>query len=170
MRVIFLDIDGVLNRLKPLSNGYCGIDGYNLDNLCKILSHFPDVRIVLSSAWRYLVHNGDFSLRGFEYLLCIHGADADVIKDRIIGVTETDEDTLERLLQKSATINLLVEYGITIRRSQIRKWVRDNNVEQFIVIDDLDLRMEGLRKTDPDIGLDSRMAKEIIEKDFQNAE
>jgi len=66
MKVIFLDIDGVLNREGTkerievecpdgsLANGAIGVDARLRDLLLGWLVERPDVKIVLSSTWRYL--------------------------------------------------------------------------------------------------------------------
>lgn len=54
MKVLFLDIDGVLNRLgtKERFNGYLGVDKELLSRLLTWLKERPDVKVVLSSTWR----------------------------------------------------------------------------------------------------------------------
>jgi HAD domain in Swiss Army Knife RNA repair proteins len=66
MKVIFLDIDGVLNKEGTkerievecpdgsLANGAIGIDAKLRDLLLGWLATHPEVKIVLSSTWRYL--------------------------------------------------------------------------------------------------------------------
>src|SRR4051812_10891411 len=55
--VLFLDIDGCLNRKIAHANGYCGLRPKNVRNLNHILAS-PRVRIVISSAWRYMISSG----------------------------------------------------------------------------------------------------------------
>lgn len=55
MRLLFLDIDGVLNNGKPTASGYCTIDYDKALLLNELLDTLPDVKVVISSAWRYLV-------------------------------------------------------------------------------------------------------------------
>jgi len=85
--VIFLDIDGVLNghefNHQALSNV---IERRCVHRLNRILDD-TDARIVLTSAWRYMIHGGSMTLQGFEYLLRSHG----VIAGRLIGATCLDE-------------------------------------------------------------------------------
>lgn len=53
MKVIFLDVDGVLNEEKSRSRcvGYKGIDDSKAGNLAKIV-HATDAKIVLISTWK----------------------------------------------------------------------------------------------------------------------
>lgn len=61
MKILFLDIDGVLNNdvtveritgRGALYNGYLGINPYLRDIYLTWLKKYPDVAIVLSSSWR----------------------------------------------------------------------------------------------------------------------
>jgi len=85
--VVYLDIDGVLNwhRFSCLAQSNI-IHPYNVKNLNFILLQ-TEARIVLSSAWRYMIHGGAMTLGGFEYLLRTHG----VVAGRLIGATCSDE-------------------------------------------------------------------------------
>ena len=57
MRVIFLDIDGVVNSEETLkkvsSGGILGIDPYLAFLVGRISLALPDVKFVLSSSWRH---------------------------------------------------------------------------------------------------------------------
>lgn len=72
MKVLFLDIDGVLNDHSPHENGYCGLQSDKLRWLDVIVSE-TGCKLVLASAWRYLILGGAMTATGFEYLLLIHG-------------------------------------------------------------------------------------------------
>ena len=114
--LIFLDIDGVLN-------------GHNFDDHPSVLSNTIDREcvealnrlivavdpdIVLSSAWRYMIHGGAMTLKGFEYLLRTHGVMAN---DRLIGLTLTD-----------ATY--------PTRGEQIQAWLDEFGSRPYVVLDD----------------------------------
>lgn len=127
MKIIFLDIDGVLNHCHletpfkrydgtianpvkgtPDLNFHRGMDFDKIEHLNYILDSLPDWKIVISSAWGY--HGTDdcttkdfFIHFGFKH---IH---------KIIG--ETDK----------------CFYG---RGLQILEWVDGNQVEDFITIED----------------------------------
>lgn len=72
--IIFLDIDGVLNGHDRHANGYCGIHPDKVERLNRIVRE-TGAKIVISSAWRYMVRKGAMTLDGFRYLLLIHGLD-----------------------------------------------------------------------------------------------
>jgi len=73
MKVIFLDIDGVLNGHEFCEHAKsCGINPECVCELNRIIAA-TDAKIVLSSAWRYMVHGGALTLKGFEYMLRTHG-------------------------------------------------------------------------------------------------
>lgn len=73
MRILFLDVDGVLNAHDRYANGHCGLHADKLALLDGIVAR-TGCKIVLSSAWRYMVLNGAMSLNGFAYMLMINGA------------------------------------------------------------------------------------------------
>jgi hypothetical protein len=116
--LIFLDIDGVLNRHRPWPNGYIGIEpacAYRFNRLLKLTG----AKIVVSSAWRYLIHSGSMTTKGFENLLLSHGINC---HDRVIGLTEPDAESWKD------------ERGI-----QIYRWLEGKPRCPYVVIDDLDL-------------------------------
>lgn len=73
MKVLFLDIDGVLNGHQRHANGYCGIDPGKVEHLNGIVAE-TRCRIVLASAWRYMILGGDMTLKGFGHMLATYGA------------------------------------------------------------------------------------------------
>ncbi|MDE2100904.1 MAG: hypothetical protein KGL39_26900 [Patescibacteria group bacterium] len=89
IRILFLDVDGVLN-------GHDWHEGARsntlrkdcIEQLSRILKE-TGCRIVLSSAWRYLIHCGAMNHLGFEAMLRSHGASG--IVGKIVGVTRKDE-------------------------------------------------------------------------------
>ena len=88
IKLLFLDIDGVLNAHKPHENGYCGITDFGRDCFNCVMAECPDVQVVISSAWRYHVHKGEMNMKGLEELFMAHGLN---IQGRIHGVTEPDD-------------------------------------------------------------------------------
>lgn len=84
--IVFLDMDGVMNdESRHPRTRYCRTDPACVDRLDRILVE-TDARIVLTSAWRYLVHGGSMTLLGLANLLYTHWIDG----DRLIGVTRRD--------------------------------------------------------------------------------
>lgn len=73
MKIIMLDIDGVLNSLAYFEQnpckGYVVISDFHLQMLAKIY-HTCDAKIVLSSSWRELDDETDiFSYQQYKYLV-----------------------------------------------------------------------------------------------------
>ena len=87
LRLLFLDIDGVLNDhaldRRAMS---CRLDRDKVDTLNVVLAE-TDARIVLSSAWRYMILRGEMTLAGFNWLLRSHG----VMCGRLVGHTRPDK-------------------------------------------------------------------------------
>lgn len=113
MKILFLDIDGVLNghEWKPLSQSNT-IRRSCIYQLNRVIRE-TDCKIVLSSSWRYMIHGGAMTKTGFEYLLKSHGA----IGARIEDTTCRDCD-------------------IQIRGDQVAAWLRTHPVESFACVDD----------------------------------
>lgn len=88
-RILLLDIDGCLNKMIPHPNGYFGTDKDNVETFNHFLGLWPDLKIVISSSWRYLIQPHLMTLQGFESLLLTHGVDC---KNRIVGRTPLDEE------------------------------------------------------------------------------
>ncbi len=133
-RILFLDIDGVLNSHAQNAAGVCGIDPACAARLNRILAVSHDTLIVLSSAWRYMVLGGELTLKGFEYLLVTHGVQAHC---KLAGTTVADE-------------------VVAWRGGQILDWVRRHpGVTDWVVLDDLDIPEVGERlvRTDGKVGL-----------------
>lgn len=60
MKVLFLDIDGVVNcaTTKQRHRGFIGIDPYMAFLVGKIVLDVPDLKVVLSSSWRTFHDDG----------------------------------------------------------------------------------------------------------------
>lgn len=116
MKLLFLDIDGVLNDHKKNEyNNYCGIDKEKINLINRLLLHFPDLQIVISSAWRYLTLSA-MNMRGLEYLFLTYG----LIENRVIGHTVFDE-------------------YIFNRPDQIEKYIMHHTCDNFVILDDLNI-------------------------------
>ena len=116
MKIIFLDVDGVLNNAnytkkcyrknghKPMSMYCVPFDPYNLKNLAKIVKK-TGAKIVLSSTWRiYKSHIYVLEARLAEYGL--------------------------RIYDKTDDINM-------IKGAEITEWIKQHrDIENYVVIDD----------------------------------
>lgn len=93
MRVLFLDIDGVLNGHEWDDEAQsCTIRRECVKHLSRVIRE-TGCKIVLSSAWRYMVHGGSMTLQGFGYMLRTHGliAPGGTI-NLIVGMTDKDAE------------------------------------------------------------------------------
>jgi hypothetical protein len=123
MKVLFLDLDGVVNdnRYDPETATFALVPGC-VERLGRIIAR-TEARVVLCSSWRYLVHEGLMNLADFEQMLGQHGAQG----IQIIGLTPTDEQV----------------HG---RGNQIQVWLLANAsalaVESYVVLDDMDVADE----------------------------
>lgn len=148
MTLIFLDIDGVLNGHEKLASGYCGIRPDCAARLNRLLETVPDAMLVISSAWRYMILRGDMTLKGFEYLLLVHGVQA---HGRVLGHTEADDELCNEPNHFDADAWKAI--GLRMRAEQIRKYIAHAGATRFVVLDDLPLEVESLVQTDGAIGL-----------------
>src|ERR1043166_3292493 len=83
MRVIFLDIDGVLNQCDWKEGDECpAIHPGCVKQLNKILEA-TRAKIVVISNWRHQLNRGDMTTDGFAFLLRTHG----VKYAQVIGAT-----------------------------------------------------------------------------------
>lgn len=152
--VLFLDIDGVLN------NHVMNAHSESNTLLPECVEEFNRIllevqpRVILSSAWRYMVSAGAMTLPGFAYMLRTHGVHK-LISQLLYGVTRSDE-------------------VLPTRGSQIRRWLDDSNavfslVRSFVVLDDAPAGMcfnpvaDRLVKTDGNVGLTETDADRVIE-------
>ena len=112
MKIIFLDIDGVLNA-------GCEDEPFILPECAQRLNCIiqeTGATVVLSSAWRNLIHSGEMTTKGFQRLLQTH-----MIRCHVLGATPEVR-------------------GVLGRGKQISVWLAENGpVECYVVIDDDDL-------------------------------
>lgn len=143
MKIIFLDIDGVLASLEYirilslLENPNPDIYGYSFDprcvkNLKYIFKKIPDVKIIISSSWKSM---GEKRFRDMWKYRNLPG--------EIIGFTP---DLFKTTIDSS-------------RGLEIQKWIDESNViiENYIIIDDdddmLDSQKNNFIKIDGKFGL-----------------
>jgi hypothetical protein len=135
-KLIFLDIDGVLNSHEPLDpDVMCGqILVPKVQILNRVLRD-TGAKIVLSSAWRYLILRGEMDLTGFEWLLRSHG----VISGRLAGYTRADTMVEREHYDGKQTWPMTNERG-----GQVSDWLKTwrhqtSHKLKYAVVDDLDL-------------------------------
>jgi len=145
MKILFLDIDGVLNRLKPQRNGYCGFDPICVENLNYVLLTIPDLYIVISSSWRYMISPRTMTLEGFEFMLLASGV---CCKARVAGATVRDD-------------------AIPERSDQVKHWLDTHpEVTKHLALDDMCWEFGSRNvislRTDSHVGLTEKESKQII--------
>lgn len=139
--ILFLDIDGVLN-----GKNYTNLFGEKcVKQLNRILKK-TKCKIVISSAWRYMVLEGVITAAGFEHMMITHGIEC---KDAIAGFTRKDSS----------------EHCYDNRLLQIKDWVKNNKVKNYVIVDDIDNHFQScvnFVKTNGDVGLTRVEADKII--------
>ncbi len=98
-KILFLDIDGVLKGHQFMGGAQsCKINPENVKHLNKILDTVDNLKIVLSSSWRYMIFGGAMTLKGFEYMLRTYGVNC---IDKLDSHTCSDETVRGRHFQIS---------------------------------------------------------------------
>lgn len=168
MKILFLDIDGVLNAHEYVPEVGCGqIHPDKVARLNRVLAA-TDARIVISSAWRYLCHRNEMNLDGLGWLLRSHG----VLKDRLIGVTRPDTMRSNGHVPGYAYSGVPGSWPVGDERGQqITDWLNmfsdeDSKVISYAVVDDLDIGIAAAGhpfvQTDGTVGLTDADANLLI--------
>lgn len=127
LKVIFLDIDGVLNwaGTEDRINGFVGLDPSRIERFNKLIDAHPDAKIVISSTWRMSGLFGAYEdFEGLVKLLAARGLKGEVIDHTPIKMSHVG------------------------RGNEIRWWIEDWTEENpgkelaFVILDD---DTEGMR-------------------------
>lgn len=149
--ILFLDIDGVLNRHQfcPIAQS-CDIERVCVEHLNTVLE-MTKCQIVISSAWRYMVSRGGMTLDGFWYMLRTHGLSACGGENPIIGCTREDSDAESDMRVTGERAQQVLDWGIE------RYFCGDQERRRLAVVDDEDFGFTkaGIPwvKTDGKVGL-----------------
>jgi hypothetical protein len=114
MKVLFLDVDGVLNNsgTKERQNGFIGIDPEMVNRFNWIIDAHPDIQIVVSSTWRksgFWLGFGSTTKELFDFLR------SKGLKGQFVDITPS----------------------IGNRGTEIKTWLdRHPEIDNFIVLDD----------------------------------
>lgn len=128
---IFLDIDGVLNDHSRLNNGFSTINQENVSKLNYIFSRIPNLQLVISSAWRYIILNNHMSLIGFEIMLLTYGINC---HNRVVGHTRKDLSDGDYSSDGES-----YQRGLQERVNQINDFIEYHKLTNYIILDDLTL-------------------------------
>jgi len=153
IKVIFLDIDGVLKKVQDT-----GFNGRNIDNINELVRK-TDAKIVITSTWKN--SNGlDFVKKVLEK----NGVKADIIgetpifhiEDPIYGTPKVPRGfEIQSWIEKNTTMEF------------INGEVVVNFIESYVILDDQsDMLLEQMNnfvKVDPTKGFDGKCLKEAIE-------
>lgn len=112
MRIIFLDIDGVLNcsDSKSRCGSFIGIDNKKV-KLLKQIVYETGAKIVLSSSWR-------------------------IGWDKNSELCDSHGVYLNNKLRKSNLFILDRTKSLSYRGEEIKQWIDSHNVEEWVVLDD----------------------------------
>lgn len=157
MKLVFLDIDGVLNDHDFDPESLCGRIHHDKMKIFNHILRHTGAMVVLSSAWRYIVHRNELTLAGIDWLLRSHG----MLANRLIGITREDTMCREPYNGDPKTWPMPNERG-----EQIAMWLSDGEPHRYVVIDDLDLGISEwghpFVQTDGKVGLTVEDADRVI--------
>ena len=145
MKVLFLDVDGVLN-----TSNYIGTMNKGMVQTLKYIVDKTGCKIVMSSTWRVAGY-GIGTLFNTALMRC---DPSDTVIKSVIGVTPQGGDRIDEIGK---------DY---VRGNEIQLWIDDNEFDgKFAILDD-DSDMAHLSpklvKTNPEIGLTRADADKVI--------
>lgn len=121
MKIIFLDVDGVLNSEKDLLNNSGDSEIFDRPlNLLKKLVDSTNAKIVISSSWR---------------IGCVRSGKESFYGEQLFSVLEK---RLSDVDLKVFDITPIINEPFVKRGDEIRKWLNDTkyDVENFVILDD----------------------------------
>lgn len=180
--ILFLDIDGVLNGHRFVGEALsCNIVKPCVQELNRII-RVTECKVVLSSAWRYMVTGGAMTVGGFAYMLRTHGAIG--AWNWLIDTTAPDEHCPEcgyRHRKRKRGGGFECKYtpdgyyecikchSPSHRAAQVKSWLRRNPAWSgpHVVVDDDDYEFTASKipfvQTDGAVGLTRTDADRVIE-------
>lgn len=165
-KLLFLDVDGCLNlHLWMPAAKSCNIHRPAVLQFNRILTT-TGCKVVLSSAWRYMIFGGAMTLGGFSYMLRTHGA---LDGDWLIGTTDPDE-TCAHCGHRDVKCGEPCRdcENVTARGHQITAWLKTHGpVGRYVVLDDDDFWISASQhpfvQTNGKRGLTKAKADRVIE-------
>lgn len=120
MKIIFLDVDGVLNIMSESYNTFMKpysqhIEPHLIQRLNYIIEQ-TDAHVVISSSWRATMDDLKLQMeeQGFKYW------------DKVLGRTPHDDEMKDCTFEEA-----------WMRGNQIKQWIKDNNFSgNYIVLED----------------------------------
>lgn len=147
LKVLFLDIDGVLNTPKTLGRfGFNFVDNILVALVARIVNE-TGCKIVLSSSWRVDEKDRTIATRELaQQGLTIHSCTP------VLPPRKPENDNWDEW------------EGWVKRHEEIRAWLDRNEVDRFAILDDdADACIEGsFFRTDENFGLTVQIAEQVI--------
>lgn len=160
-KILFLDIDGVLNTHDWNAEAGSGSIHRDKMELVNEIIKTTGTKIVISTAWRYVIHRGEMNLAGFDWLLRSHG----LMQNSLVGYTR-----LDTMIPANTEFNGNPKTWPmdNERGQQIVDWITINApLAKYVAIDDLDAGITAagvhLIKTESMIGLTPDLANLVID-------
>ena len=139
-RVIFMDVDGVLNDHR-----WCHIGGCQIKPECvECFQHLikqSQAKCVLISSWRSKVKRGIVTLKGMEWMFKTHGLVIDLI-DVLPPYENHDHNA---------------------RSEAVMKWIESHKPKSYVVIDNADLTVPNFIKTHSGKGIEPHHVSRALE-------
>ena len=127
-RIIFLDIDGVLNTKDWVQNKSAWVEENKL-RLLAYLCEITGAKIVLSTSWRETL-----------------------IEPDVIGKESAFYKAAQ--LFKEYNLEILdITPRLQTREQEIMSWINDNKIKSWVIFDDKELDIPNLVRTDNTVGL-----------------
>jgi hypothetical protein len=149
MKVIFLDVDGVL-----INDIFDGISIEAVDVLASVLQ-ITDASIVVSSSLKSDIGPDSNFIKD---LFSASEESAKIIYKAIVGITPTFSCSFDNIV--------VDDINYVGRSGEIMSWIENNECDNWVAIDDLSLNLptNHFVKTNARIGLTSDVGEELIEK------
>lgn len=116
-KVIFLDIDGVLNVIPQGRDKYGATFHEHFVNNLKLVINETNVDIVISSTWR---------MSGLEVMINMWNDRG--LPGKVVGITKTADKLVE--------LGITPYYDLVSRGDEIELYIKENNITNYCIIDD----------------------------------
>ena len=132
MKVIFLDVDGELTYSDYRNPSTANIDVEKV-KLLKQICDATDAKVVISSSWRG--GPGFYPVIYFILREILEDCGIDVIGDTPFVPTTVDPYYSDIISLDDISEEFHVKFG-TGRAEEIHRWIKENNPEAFVILDD----------------------------------
>lgn len=135
MKIIFLDVDGVLTYSAYRNKDTSDIDIEKVKLLKKICDE-TDARVVISSSWK---GNNCYIPKNYNLLLKILEENGIVVlgKTKYIKIKFNEDIKRNFAFSPEDIAKIGIKFG-TGRAAEIQKWINEHHPENFVILDDED--------------------------------